>query len=166
MHRSFQRDKISKFFKVRKLCFRTLFFYNCGVLAAQLLRSQTKNSPQDCFLNAATVQQEIKIYLVISSLGRFLFRGFAYNCGVLAAQLLRSQTKNSPQDCFLNAATVQQEIKIYNFSKFGSYAFGLCFYNCGVFAIYCVAQSEYKKSAGILRRIIFYLIKICNRKEL
>ena len=40
-------------------------FYNCGVLAAQLLRSQTKNSPQDCFLNAATVQQEIKIYLVI-----------------------------------------------------------------------------------------------------
>ena len=43
-------------------------FYNCGVLAAQLLRSQTKNSPQDCFLNATTVQQEIKIYLVISTL--------------------------------------------------------------------------------------------------
>ena len=59
--------------------------------------------------------------------GRFLFRGFVYNCGVLAAQLLRSQTKNSPQDCFLNAATVQQEIKFQNFSKFGSYAFGLCF---------------------------------------
>ena len=51
-----------------------------------------------------------------------------YNCGVLAAQLLRSQTKNSPQDCFLNAATVQQEIKFQNFSKFGSYAFGLCFF--------------------------------------
>jgi len=48
-----------------------------------------------------------------------------YNCGVLAAQLLRSQTKNSPQDCFLNAATVQQEIKFQNFSKFGRYAFGL-----------------------------------------
>ena len=30
-------------------------FYNCGVLAAQLLRSQTKNSPQDCFLNAQTL---------------------------------------------------------------------------------------------------------------
>ena len=30
-------------------------FYNCGVLAAQLLRSQTKNSPQDCFLDAPTL---------------------------------------------------------------------------------------------------------------
>mgnify|MGYP004645687919 CR=1 FL=1 len=40
-------------------------FYNCGVLAAQLMRSQAKNSPRDCFLNAATVLKEIKNYLVI-----------------------------------------------------------------------------------------------------
>ena len=57
--------------------------------------------------------------------GRFLFRGFVYNCGVLAAQLLRSQTKNSPQDCFLNAATVLKEIKthIFKASEFFSEAF-------------------------------------------
>ena len=80
-----------------------------------------------------------------------------YNCGVLAAQLLRSQTKNSPQECFLNAATVQQEIKIYLvISTPEDSSFGVLFITAVFFAIYCVAQSEYKKTAGIFRRIIFF----------
>lgn len=52
-----------------------------------------------------------------------------YNCGVLAAQLLRSQTKNSPQDCFLNAATVLKEIKNAYFQGFGVFLRGLFLYS-------------------------------------
>ena len=90
---------------------RTIEMFSTVSKALVAHRSSARDKNLSCYINP----------------GRFLFRGFVYNCGVLAAQLLRSQTKNSPQDCFLNAATVQQEIKFQNFSKFGRYAFGLCF---------------------------------------
>ena len=76
-----------------------------------------------------------------------------YNCGVLAAQLLRSQTKNSPQDCFLSATTVQQEIEFQNFSKFGRYAFGLCFFTAAT--VLKEIKNAYFQGFGVFLRGLF-----------
>ena len=52
-----------------------------------------KNSPPDCFINAPTVLKEIIIYHYQKYLHYVEVLFFCTNCGVLAAQLLRSALK-------------------------------------------------------------------------
>ena len=88
MHRSSQRDNQIQIISNLERYPLSGFCSYCGVLAAKPLRSQTKNSPPDCFLNAATVQQEIIRYR-LSNLERHSLSGFYSYCGVLAAKLFR-----------------------------------------------------------------------------
>ena len=48
---------------------------DCGFVRAQPSQSMAKNSPQDCFLNAVTVLQEI-IFVLSSTLQGYCLQGF------------------------------------------------------------------------------------------
>ena len=68
-----------------------------------------KNSPQDCFFNAATVLKEIIVYLLLSTPKSTYGFGDFFTFGS-SEQSSCGAAKNSPQDCFLNAATVLKKI--------------------------------------------------------
>ena len=85
---SSQRDnQIYIAYQLRSFDFGVSFCADFGS-SEQSSCGTAKNSPQDCFLNAATVLKEIIVYLLLSTPKSLMALGF-FHLRVLGAKLLR-----------------------------------------------------------------------------